>query len=130
MAEINAAAPLSPAGQTMLRHYRGQVLVRQVYSVIIVALLGAVLLMAMSYANAANSGKFFERLPYMFDFIKNFVPRDPMEIVRAMFDLPSPYFDGSQKYDYMAQRHYVLGDLYIPNFIFQLIITVNIAVVS
>ena len=37
---------------------------------------------------------------YFFDFIKSFVPQDPIEIFRAMFDLPSPYADGSQKFDY------------------------------
>ena len=54
------------------------------------ALVVVALLAAMNYANAANSGKFFERLPYLFDFLKNFVPEDPLEIFRAMFDIESP----------------------------------------
>ena len=85
---------------------------------------------AMNYANAANSGKFFERLPYLFDFLKSFVPEDPMEIFRAMFDIESPYYDGSLKYDYTSDRHYLTESLYIPNFVYQLIVTVNIAIVS
>ena len=66
----------------------------------------------------------------MFDFIKNFVPRDPFEIFRAMFGLESPYFDGSAKYDYTAGRVYLTDGLYLPNVIYQLIVTVNIAIVS
>jgi phosphonate transport system permease protein len=121
---------LSPDSDTLLRHYRGQVLTRRIYSVLIV--LGVLLALgaAMNFANAANSGKFFERIPFMFDFLKNFVPNDPVEIIRAMFDLESPYFDGSQKYDYTSERLYLTDSFYIPNFIYQLIITVNIAVVS
>ncbi|QDZ09548.1 phosphonate ABC transporter, permease protein PhnE [Devosia ginsengisoli] len=122
--------PLSPANETLLRHYRGQVLTRRVYSVIGVALVVVALLAAMNYANAANSGKFFDRLPYLFDFLKNFVPNDPLEIFRAMFDIESPYYDGSLKFDYTSDRHYLTESLYIPNFVYQLIITVNIAIVS
>jgi len=121
---------LSPAGETLLRHYRGQVLTRRVYSLLIVVGLFVVLGAAMVYANNANSGKFFDRLPFMFDFIKNFVPRDPLEIFRAMFDLPSPYFDGSAKYNYVSERVYLTDSFYIPHFIYQLLITVNIAIVS
>lgn len=121
---------LSPANDTLLRHYRSQVMTRRVYSVITVVGVLVALALAMNYANAANSGKFFDRLPYMFDFIKNFVPRDPFEIFRAMFGLESPYFDGSAKYDYTAGRVYLTDGLYLPNVIYQLIVTVNIAIVS
>ena len=121
---------LSPANHTLLRHYRSQVMTRRVYSVITVVGVLVALALAMNYANAANSGKFFDRLPYMFDFIKNFVPRDPFEIFRAMFGLESPYFDGSAKYDYTAGRVYLTDGLYLPNVIYQLIVTVNIAIVS
>nr|WP_245892975.1 phosphonate ABC transporter, permease protein PhnE [Devosia naphthalenivorans] len=103
---------------------------RRVYSVLIVLGVLAALVLAMNYANAANSGKFIERLPYLFDFLKSFVPNDPFEIVRAMFDLPSPYDDGSLKFDYTSDRYYIGDTFYIPHFIYQLIITVNIAIVS
>lgn len=53
-----------------------------------------------------------------------------MEIFRAMFDLPSPYADGSLKYDYTADRVYVTENFYIPYFIYRTIITINIALVS
>jgi phosphonate transport system permease protein len=125
-----APSPLSPAGETLLRHYRSQVMTRRVYTVLGVVGVLVALVLAMNYANAANSGKFFERLPFMFDFIKNFVPRDPLEIFRAMFGLESPYFDGSAKYDYTSSRVYLTDSFYIPYFIYQLIVTVNIAIVS
>lgn len=129
MADI-AHHGLTPASHTLLQHYRSQVRTRRIYSLLIVLGILFALGLALNYANAANSGKFFERLPFMFDFIKSFTPNDPFEIVRAMFDLESPYYDGSQKFDYTSERHYVFGSFYIPNFIYQLIITVNIAVVS
>lgn len=131
MADLSVSdQKLSPAGETLLHHYRAQLRTRRVYSGLILAGFLIVLWAAISYANDANSGKFFERLPYMFDFIKNFVPRDPLEIFRAMFDLPSPYFDGSQKYDYIASRIYFGDVFYIPNYLYQLAITVNIAIMS
>lgn len=58
------------------------------------------------------------------------MPDSPLEIFRAMFDLPSPYDNGSMKYNYVADRVYVTDSFYIPHFIYQLIITLNIALVS
>ncbi len=130
MADISQSPGLSPAGETLLQHYRSQVMTRRVYSILVIIGVLVTLGAAMAYANAANSGKFFERLPFMFDFIKNFMPRDPLEIFRAMFDLESPYFDGSAKYNYTANRIYLTDGIYIPYFIYQLIVTVNIAIVS
>jgi phosphonate transport system permease protein len=130
MADISQSPGLSPTGETLLQHYRSQVMTRRVYSILVIIGVLVTLGAAMAYANAANSGKFFERLPFMFDFIKNFVPRDPLEIFRAMFDLESPYFDGSAKYNYTANRIYLTDGIYIPYFIYQLIVTVNIAIVS
>lgn len=131
MADIATSTPgLTPASQTLLRHYRGQVLTRRVYSLIGVVGLLALLWAATSYANAANAGKFIDRLPFMFDFLKTFLPNDPLEIFRAMFDLPSPYFDGSQKYDYTAGRIALADGIYMPHLIYQLLITINVALVS
>lgn len=126
----HSSTGLSPAGETLLQHYRSQVMTRRVYTILVVLGVLVALIAAMSYANSANSGKFFERLPYMFDFIKNFMPRDPLEIFRAMFGLESPYFDGSAKYDYTSSNIWLTDTIYIPNYIYQLIVTVNIAVVS
>ncbi|WP_442967148.1 phosphonate ABC transporter, permease protein PhnE [Rhizobium sp. GN54] len=113
-----------------MQHYQQQLRTRRIYSLIAIAVFLVALWASLDFANAANSGKFFERLPYVFDFIRNFVPDSPMEIVRAMFDLPSPYDDGSLKYDYTSERVYVTENFYIPHFIYQLIITVNIALIA
>lgn len=121
---------LRPQSEAVFRHYVSQVRTRRLYTVIVLVVFAIVLGASLNFANAANSGKFFERLPYMFDFLQHFVPNDPFEIFRAMFDLPSPYADGSQKFDYISERLYITDTLYIPHFIYQLMITVNVAIVS
>jgi phosphonate transport system permease protein len=125
-----AQMELNAGSATILGHYRQQVRLRRIYSVLTVVVFIVVLALALNFANAANSGKFFDRLPYLFDFIRNFVPRDPLEIFRAMFDLQSPYYDGSLKYDYTSQRVYIGESFYIPRFIYELVVTINIAIVS
>ncbi|MCL6706028.1 phosphonate ABC transporter, permease protein PhnE [Pseudomonas sp. R2.Fl] len=132
MAQIGQGNPigLGPSASLMMEHYQKQLTVKRVYTIISIVVFLIVLMASLDFANRANAGKFFERLPYLFDFLKNFVPDSPMEIVRAMFDLPSPYADGSLKYDYTADRVYITDTVYIPNFFYQLVITINIALVS
>ncbi len=121
---------LSAGSATILGHYRQQLRQRRLYTIIAIAIFVIVLAASLNFANASNSGKFLDRLPYLFDFIKNFVPRDPLEIFRAMFDLPSPYHDGSLKYDYTSARIWLTDSIYIPRFIYELAVTINIAIVS
>ena len=121
---------LGPSASLAMQNYQKQLAVRRLYTIIALVVFLVALLASLNFANNANAGKFVERLPYLFDFVKNFVPDSPMEIVRAMFDLPSPYVDGSLKYDYTSQRVYVTDSLYIPHFIYQLVITINIALIS
>jgi phosphonate transport system permease protein len=121
---------LGQSASTVMRHYQQQLRTRRIYTAISIVVFLIALGASLNFANNANSGKFFERLPYLFDFIKTFVPDSPLEIFRAMFDLPSPYDDGSLKYNYTADRVYVTDNFYIPFFIYQLIITLNIALVS
>ncbi|QCI98988.1 phosphonate ABC transporter, permease protein PhnE [Agrobacterium larrymoorei] len=113
-----------------MQHYQQQLVTRRIYTGIAIVVFLAVLFASLDFANSANSGKFFERLPYFFDFMKTFVPDSPLEIFRAMFDLPSPFADGSLKYNYTADRVYLTDNFYIPNFFYQLVITLNIALVS
>ncbi|HEY0855225.1 MAG TPA: phosphonate ABC transporter, permease protein PhnE [Devosia sp.] len=112
------------------RHYRELQRTRFLYSLGAAAALLAVVIGALWFADASNAGRFFDRLPYFFDFFIHFVPNEPMEIVRAMFDLPSPFEDGSQKYDYPDGRVYLTGELYLPEYFYELLVTVNIAVLS
>lgn len=121
---------LGPAASLVMQHYQQQLRTRRIYTIISVVVFFIVLCASLKFANDANAGKFFDRLPYFFDFILNFVPNSPLEIIRAMFDLPSPYADGSLKYDYTAERVYLTENFYIPHFFYQLAITINIALVS
>ncbi|KAB1089080.1 phosphonate ABC transporter, permease protein PhnE [Neorhizobium galegae] len=121
---------LQESSRTILDHCQQQVRTRRIYTVVSIVVFLIVLGASLDFANEANSGKFFERLPYFFDFIKSFVPNSPLEIFRAMFDLPSPYADGSIKFDYTSDRVWITDSFYIPNFFYQLAITLNIAIVS
>jgi phosphonate transport system permease protein len=121
---------LQESSRTILDHYQQQVRTRRIYTVVSIVVFLIVLGASLDFANEANSGKFFERLPYFFDFLKSFVPNSPLEIFRAMFDLPSPYADGSIKFDYTSDRVWITDSFYIPNFFYQLAITINIAIVS
>ena len=122
--------PLSDASRVVHGHYRQLMRTKRLYTLIGVVAVILVLIAALLFANAANAGKFVERLPFFFDFFIHFQPDDPMEIVRAMFDLPSPYEDGSQKYDYTEGRVYLLGEVYLPEYFYQMLVTINIALVA
>lgn len=82
------------------------------------------------FANETNSGKFFDRLPHVFDFFFDFIPRDWMEPFRALFDLPSPYDDGSLKYNYDDGRIYLTDSFYVPQYFYKMAETLNIALLS
>lgn len=112
------------------RHWQELAGRRRFYTILsLVLLMGAVMASAW-FANDTNAGKFFDRLPYFFDFFKDLAPRDPLEPLRALFDLPSPYYDGSFKYDYPVGRVYLIGGLYLPEYFYKMIETLNIALVS
>ncbi|RUY34116.1 phosphonate ABC transporter, permease protein PhnE [Mesorhizobium sp. M7A.F.Ca.US.001.04.1.1] len=121
---------LSESGLAVENHWKELANRRRLYT------LGGVVFMivAMSgslwFANETNAGKFFDRLPHFFDFIDQMLPRDGWEIWRALFDLPSPYDDGSLKYNYPEGRVYLTQALYIPEYVYKMIETVNIALVS
>jgi phosphonate transport system permease protein len=121
---------LSDGTAVIHEHYKRLLRTRRVYSLFAIAGIGLILAGALWFANATNAGKFFDRLPFFFDFFLTFVPDDPVEIFRAMFDLPSPYADGSQKYDYPEGRLPLFGDFYLPEYFYELLVTINIAVLS
>ncbi|MBY3085360.1 phosphonate ABC transporter, permease protein PhnE [Rhizobium laguerreae] len=129
-AGADSLSGLQEGSRTILDHYQSQVRTRRIYTVVSIVVFLIILGASLDFANGANSGKFFERLPYFFDFMKSFVPDSPLEIFRAMFDLPSPFSDGSIKYDYTSDRVWITDSFYIPNFFYQLAITLNIAIVS
>lgn len=85
---------------------------------------------SLVFANETNAGKFFDRLPYFFDFFGDLVPRDWLEPVRALFDLASPYDDGSLKYNYPEGRVYLTETFYTPEYFYKMLETINIAIAA
>jgi phosphonate transport system permease protein len=121
---------LGENGALIERHWRELAARRRIYTLIGFVIFAIALTGSLWFANDSNSGKFLDRLPYLFDFIGELIPRDPWEIFRAMFDLPSPYDDGSFKYNYPDGRYYITSDIYIPEYFYKMIETVNIAIFS
>ncbi|TCU18383.1 phosphonate ABC transporter, permease protein PhnE [Rhizobium sullae] len=121
---------LSETGALVERHWQELAARRRLYTVFSLAILILALSGSLWFANETNSGKFLDRLPHLFDFVGDLVPRDGMEIWRAMFDLPSPYYDGSLQYDYPDGRHYITGSFYIPEYFYKMAETLNIAIFS
>lgn len=123
-------AGLSEQGQIIERHWQELAARRRLYSwggfIAFAVVLGA----SLWFANDTNAGKFFDRLPYFFDFFKEMIPSDKNEIWRALFDRPSPYFDGSLKYDYPAGRVHIVGLLYVPEYFYKMYETLNIAMMA
>jgi phosphonate transport system permease protein len=127
---LSTLQPLSESGAAVERHWQELASKRRLYTGLGIAILFFAVSGSMWFANETNSGKFFDRLPYLFDFIGDLVPRDGWEIWRAMFDLPSPYDDGSLKYNYPEGRLYLTQSLYIPEYFYKMVETINIALLS
>jgi phosphonate transport system permease protein len=125
-----AAIRLNPQTQTVADHWSQLARTRRFYTLLSIAILLAALIGSLWFANESNSGKFFDRLPYLFDFVGQLAPREPMEVVRALFDLPSPYADGSLKYNYDESRVYFTQNLYIPHYFYLMLETLNIAILA
>jgi len=121
---------LSDQGRAIESHWNALARTRRLYTLAGLAVLLLALSGSLWFANDTNSGKFLDRLPHLFDFVETLIPRDGREIWRAMFDLPSPYDDGSLKYNYPEGRFYITQTLYIPEYFYKMIETLNIALVS
>ncbi|ASY59930.1 phosphonate ABC transporter, permease protein PhnE [Sinorhizobium sp. CCBAU 05631] len=121
---------LSENGALIERHWQELNTRRRLYTCLGLVALALALLGSLWFANDSNAGKFLVRLPHFFDFVGDLMPREPMEIVRALFDLPSPYDDGSFKYNYPDGRLYVTESVYIPEYFHKMLETVNIAIFS
>ncbi|WP_269932481.1 phosphonate ABC transporter, permease protein PhnE [Aminobacter sp. HY435] len=122
--------PLSEAGLAVERHWRELAGRRRLYTIGGLLFLFVALSGSLWFANDSNAGKFFDRLPHFFDFTDQMIPRDGLEVGRALFDLPSPYDDGSLKFDYPEGRMYLFGPVYVPEYVYKMIETINIALVS
>ena len=121
---------LGENGALVERHRQALAAKRRLYSLFGIAFLLLAVSGSLWFANETNSGKFFDRIPHFFDFVEDLLPRDGMEVFRALFDLPSPYDDGSMKYNYPEGRLYFTETLYIPEYVHKMVETVNIAILS
>ena len=120
----------SEKGALIERHFQELSARRRLYTWLGLAVLVVALTGSLWFANETNAGKFLDRLPHFFDFVGDMVPRDGWEVFRALFDLPSPYDDGSFKYNYPEGRLYVIGSLYVPEYFHKMLETLNIAFFS
>ncbi|KQV35718.1 MULTISPECIES: phosphonate ABC transporter, permease protein PhnE [unclassified Rhizobium] len=121
---------LSDSGALVEHHWQELAQRRRTYTVLGLVVLFVALSASLWFSNETNAGKFFDRLPHLFDFVGDLVPRDGMEVVRALFDLPSPYDDGSFKYNYPEGRLYITDTLYVPEYFHKMLETLNIAIFS
>jgi phosphonate transport system permease protein len=124
------SAALSREGQMVERHWQELQFWRRLYSWGGLVALAIVLAGSLWFANETNAGKFVDRLPHFFDFVGDLIPRDALEIPRALFDLPSPYDDGSLKFNYPDGRFYIAGDIYVPEYFYKMFETLNIALLA
>ena len=120
----------SEKGALIERHWQELNARRRLYTWLGLAILAVALSGSLWFANETNAGKFFDRLPHLFDFVGDMVPRDGLEVFRALFDLPSPYDDGSFKYNYPEGRLYITESFYIPEYFHKMLETLNIALFS
>lgn len=123
-------ASRSAAVETFERHYRQLAFTRNLYTWGSLALLLFALSTSLWFANEANAGKFWDRLPHVFDFVSWLTPDDWNDVWRAMFDLATPNTDGSQATDYPEGRHYLTESFYIPEYFLLIWETVNVAILS
>ncbi|ASY66181.1 Phosphonate ABC transporter permease protein phnE2 (plasmid) [Sinorhizobium sojae CCBAU 05684] len=130
MANSVLSRHLSENGNLIERHWQELNARRRLYTWLGLSALAVTLSASLWFANDSNAGKFFDRLPHLFDFVGDLMPHDGTEIVRAMFDLPSPHDDGSFKYDYPDGRLYLTESIYIPEYVHKMLETVNIAIFS
>jgi phosphonate transport system permease protein len=103
---------------------------RRLYTLIGLAILLFAAVSSAQYADEANAGHFFERLPHLFDFLSWLIPKDWADVWRALFDIASPNHTGGEEYNFADGRVYVWGSFYVPEYFELMITTINIAIVS
>ena len=128
--DVYRAPALSREAATVEQHWRDLAARRRLYTIGGLVFLLLALSGSLWFANETNAGKFFDRLPHVADFFAELKPRDWFDPVRALFDLPSPYDDGSLKFDYPEGRVYLTQGIYIPEYFHRMIETLNIALFS
>lgn len=129
---MNASAHpvLSPQGLEIDRRWRKLTAKRRLYTALMVALVFGALIASLRYANDANAGSFFDRLPHFFDFTSWLIPKDWNDVWRALFDIATPNDNGTEATNYPIGRVYLFGDFYLPEYFELMLVTLNIALLS
>lgn len=65
---------LSPQGEIVEAHWQALAKQRRFYTILSVGLLLVAVSASLWFANESNAGKFFDRIPYFFDFFKDMAP--------------------------------------------------------
>ena len=113
---MTAPSAATPTGAThqMADAWRRQTSLRRFYTALGVALLLAAMFASMWFADEANAGHFFDRLPHILDFLSWLVPKDWNDVWLALFDVASPHDTGTQEFNFPLGRIYVWDGFYIP----------------
>jgi phosphonate transport system permease protein len=126
---LSVTAPSGAPHQTA-DAWRRQTSLRRLYTVLGVGLLLAAMLSSMWFADEANAGHFWDRLPHILDFLSWLIPKDWNDVWRALFDIASPHDTGTQEFNFPLGRVYIWGGFYIPEYFELMLTTVNVALVS
>lgn len=125
-----AAIALSPQGAELDRRWRRQKSTRRLYTLLGVALVFGALVASLRYADNANAGSLFDRLPHFFDFTSWLIPKDWNDVWRALFDLATPNDNGTEATNYPLGRVYLFGSVYLPEYFDLMLVTLNVALLS
>jgi phosphonate transport system permease protein len=114
----------------MERHWEELARQRRVTTLLSLAVLALALVSSLWFANESNAGQFFDRLPHVGDFIWWLYPKSWPDVLRALFNLPSPNADGTLATNFTEGRMEIGGGYYIPGYLYLLIQTINVALLS
>lgn len=125
-----SATARTDATQQVANAWQRQISLRRLYTALGVGLLLLATLSSMWFADEANAGHFFDRLPHLLDFLSWLIPKDWNDVWRALFDIASPHDTGTQEFNFPLGRVPVWGGFYIPEYFELMLTTVNVALVS
>ncbi len=125
-----SATARSDATLQVAKSWQRQTSLRRLYTILGIGLLLAATLSSMWFADEANAGHFWDRLPHLLDFLSWLIPKDWNDVWRALFDTASPHDTGTQEFNFPLGRVYVWGSFYIPEYFELMLTTLNVALVS
>src|SRR6476620_3799712 len=73
---------------------------RRFYTILGLVILLAAFIASVRFADEANAGHFFERLPHLFDFLSWLIPKDWNDVWRALLDIASVNDKGGEEFNF------------------------------